>query len=182
MAPRARKGDAELLAELVRRLTGFEPRAGVVRGELAGEGLVATVEVKVARVVEAAHAAELLAAALELAERELFRVGRCAAPMPKRSKFGCSSECSKPVTTVVVRAGAYDLRARRPHHFSFQCTAHARQFRPDVQEIVAVLALPKAKLDGLRARYEREREAGRRADDEHDRALEAAAAAARSQK
>jgi len=151
--------DHELVLELVERLGGRLATPGVLTGELAASGMVASIKVELRPATTVAQIEDLRRQAMALAERELWRVCECSATKPKKSKFGLAPRCANTVTAAV----AYKGETTR---FAFVCGNHARVAS---SEAIARVPLDRRVLAELRARAERESRERWRLEDEKER-------------
>jgi len=169
-----KKSDEQLLVELLERLGGRLSSPGVLTGELAAPGYIATVRVELRREVSSSQREGLRAQALAILAREPFRACKCAEYKQRRRGFE-SGWCSKPVAAVVVstmrRLESREGLAGGGLYFAFVCATHAA--KPTLAgDVEAVIALPREKLDAFRARAERERDERWRKEEEERRAAE----------
>jgi hypothetical protein len=92
--------------------------------------------------------------ALAMINHSPWLTTQCEAILSKRGPFGGIRTCSAEPTMCVLRA-APSYPERLQNRYVLRCARHAELLRSDRQTI-AVLALPKARLDAIRARYRRE--------------------------
>lgn len=141
------KSDLDLADALLERLRGrLSP--GEWSGMLEAGDLVLDVQVRVRRRVGYTDAAGHISRALARLEALPFHSGRCGAALARRRGF-FGSHCTRPIAVVVV-----DRDYRGAERLTFACQRHGAQQQAE-PGVVAVLALPRARLRALRAEHER---------------------------
>jgi hypothetical protein len=146
---------------------------GVLIGELAACGIVASIKVELRSATTVAQIDDLRRQAMALAEEEPWRVCECSGIVAKKSKFGLVPRCRNTVTTAIAFKAP---TAGEPVRIVFVCGNHARGAHGVAADrVIARVPLDRQELARLRARNERESRERWRLDDEKERAAVAAA-------
>lgn len=105
----------------------------------------------------------LEAALARLAERKFWK-DSCGESTTKPSRFGRgTTSCSNSIGYVVVTEEMFCRPPLAPLHFNFVCAAHANKARV-LAGVLAVVLLPKARLEPIRRTIERREEERRRSE------------------